>query len=478
MNHYRKLTSVFLLLSFLFINGWLLIKIASSQATSTLPLQKTVSAATDTTPICRFGVNGGAAYDIGSLRVGWYIDYGAAADPAKPNGAEYAPMIRLQQIGADNYSYSPSGTQLQNAILGNPNAEWLIGNEPDRRDVQDDIEPHVYAKAYHELYYLIRSEDPSARIFAGNIVQPTPLRLQYLDMVLASYQATYSTTMPVDGWSIHNFILNEGCDTWGAGIPPGIDTCDGVVVDVDDTDNLAIFQQRVMDFRTWMKDNGYKEIPLYVTEYGILMPQDFGYPSTRVNTFMSGTFDYMMTAEDAAIGYSADNNRLVQKWSWYSVSDKSFNGWQFEPSTQQLSDMGANYQSYTEGLQNEVDVLPTAITTTPPSLYSVSDPVTFTLHANIANIGYLPQETGSLGVRFYDGDPEMGGVQIGAEQFVSVGGGGTAVASVEWSNVSPGTHPVYIAVDLADGECSSLNNAAMYSVLVATDRVFLPIVQR
>lgn len=46
------------------------------------------------------------------------------------------------------------------------------------------MEPHIYAAAYHALYYLIKQADPTARVIAGTIVQPTPLRLRYLDMVL------------------------------------------------------------------------------------------------------------------------------------------------------------------------------------------------------------------------------------------------------------------------------------------------------
>ena len=473
---YRKAISVTLFVFILLINGWLL------TTAQVLPAPKTVITAVDnTTPLCRFSVNGSAnpVYDTSALRIGWYIDYQAQAAPAEPNGADYTPMIRLTQVSTNTYSYSPSGTQLTDAIAGNLGAVWLIGNEPDRRDVQDDIEPHLYAQAYHDLYALIKAEDPSARIFAGNIVQPTPLRLQYLDMILSSYQSTYGTAMPVDGWSIHNFLLNEDCDGWGASVPPGIAcTAPGAVtIGIDETDDTAVFQQRIIDFRTWMKDNGYKETPLYVTEYGILMPQDFNYPSSRVNAYMTATFDYMRTAVSPTLGYAADNDLLVQKWSWYSVDDNGFNGWLFDPANHQLTDMGTNYRDYTAVLQNEVDVLPAALATTPPSLYS-NIPITFTLEADIANIGYMPQDTAPLNVRFYDGDPNMGGVQIGATQVVAVGGGQTAVATVEWSNVPPGAHPVYIVVDDAAGECSFVNNTATFPVLVATERTFLPLVRK
>ena len=61
--------------------------------------------------------------------------------------------------GSNNgFAYTPSGAALTNAIANNPGARWLIGNEPDRRtSIQDNVEPHIYAGAYHELYYLIKA---------------------------------------------------------------------------------------------------------------------------------------------------------------------------------------------------------------------------------------------------------------------------------------------------------------------------------
>ncbi len=94
------------------------------------------------------------------------------------------------------------------AVLANPGATWLIGNEPDS-PVQDNLLPELYARAYHHLYTLIKSYDATARIGAGGIVQPTPLRFQYLDRVLAAYRAYYHQTLPADLWNIHSYILRE-----------------------------------------------------------------------------------------------------------------------------------------------------------------------------------------------------------------------------------------------------------------------------
>ncbi|MBK8047992.1 MAG: hypothetical protein IPK16_13165 [Anaerolineales bacterium] len=178
--------------------------------------QDTTPATVDaTTPLCRLGVNAASdpieKFDIAQLRTGFYIDYSADASPVHPNGAEYMPIIGLEQIqrGKDDYAYHPNGAALDAAIAANLGATWIIGNEPDRRYYQNDMEPAAYARAYHDLYRLLKSKDPNATVLAGAIVQPTPLRLQYLDLVLRAYVAKYREPMPVDGWAIHNFILNE-----------------------------------------------------------------------------------------------------------------------------------------------------------------------------------------------------------------------------------------------------------------------------
>ena len=164
--------------------------------------------------LCRFGVGAPSdvtRYPVNQLRIGWYTDWGARLHPDRPGGIDYLQMVRLNQpqYGVDSYTSVPSASELPGIIAANPGARWVIGNEPDRRDVQDDIEPAVYAHAYHDLYYAIKAADPSARIVAGSIVQPTPLRLQYLDLILDSYRTRYGEPMPVDVWNIHAFILNE-----------------------------------------------------------------------------------------------------------------------------------------------------------------------------------------------------------------------------------------------------------------------------
>lgn len=444
-------------------------------------------------PLCRFGVGAQAEvsiadYDIAPLRLGWYVNWHASASPPRPNGVQYVPTIRLEQLGAGSYTYRPRDSQLQQVISNNPGADWLIGNEPDRIGPwQDDLSPDVYARAYHELYYLIKAADPTAHIFAGGIVQPTAVRLQYLDLVLDSYRDLYGETLPTDGWNIHNFILNEvSCDydpdnCWGAEVPRGVDAPYGEVLTIDDNDNFEVFKQRIVRFRQWMMDRGYDGLPVYLSEYGVQMPPDYGFPPERVNAFMKKTFDYLRTAKDPVLGNPADGYRLIQRWAWWSLIDVSTNGWLFDPSTYDRTVHGDYWAAYTAQLSPTVDLYPVRIFADPSTPYSQGEPVTFTLNALVANSGNV-SSTYSIAVRFYEGHPSSGGVQIGTDQVISplLGCGGNSVAQVEWPGAAPGSHIVYVSVDPAGAiaESDESNNTIGRVILVATQRVFLPLVAR
>lgn len=430
------------------------------------------------TGLCRFSVNflgDEDQYDIRPLRLGWYINYKADAAPTRPHGAEYAPIIDLEQTGpgAEDYIYRPSGQDLVETIAGNPGGHWLIGNEPDRRYFQNDMEPHVYARAYHELYHLIKAQDPTAQIVAGNIVQPTELRLQYLDMILDSYQAQFGAPLPADAWGAHNFILREArCgvipDCWGADIPPGIPADTGELLDIEDNDNVEIFIERVERMRQWMADRGYQETRLFIDEFGVLMPEDLGFPPERVNAFMNATFDYLLSAVDPAIGYPYDGYRLVQRLSWYSSSDDpfTFNGRLWNPANGALTPVGQNYASYVAPLLDVLDYYPATLTATPVAA-APGQAVALTLSARIANQGNLLGQ-GNLVARFYRGNPDSGGVQIGSDVTLPgpTGCGETTTAAVTWTNPTPGAHTIYVRVAAAGGvvETNAANNT--YSQIV------------
>lgn len=443
---------------------------------------------------CHFGVGqvnrSVLSYDISSLNPGWYLSWSSLSNPPRPGGIEFAQMIHVRDSG-----YSPTGTLLASQIAANPGALWLIGNEPDCV-YQDNVLPQKYAQLYHDAYAFIKSNDPTAQVAVGGIVQPTPLRMQYLDIVLNTYVISYGQSLPADAWAIHSFILREAnCsvyrDCWGAGIPPGITATVGIStpLDLDNTDNLSIFQQRVVQFRQWMRNRGYRHIPLLITEYGTLLPyydpdslyydsQGRPFDEERAKVFMYGTFDFMLTAKDTTTGYPSDENRLVQRWIWYSLDDAFYGGALFDYSTLQMQKLGAYFGDYTGSLSPAVDLFAASVGQVGPVPYSPANPVTLTLKARVSNVGNIPLNQ-PVTVRFVDDQ----GHQIGADQVISGALAGCAAVkdvAVIWPNVTPGAHVVRAIADPigAVNEGNENNNEVYGTVWVAKHQIFLPSIAR
>ncbi len=287
-------------------------------------------------------------YNITHLHLGWYLDWRARADPLRPGGVEYVQMVRLK-----GGLLRPDAETIAAIARANPGSLWLIGNEPDVK-WQDNVEPAAYARLYHEAYTAIKGADPPAQVAIGGVSQPTPLRLRYLDAVLDAYREQFGVEMPVDVWNVHNFILREERGSWGVDIPPGLPDDRGVLYEIDDSGNLEAFRRQIWDFRRWMAARGFGGRPLIVSEYGIPMPEDYGFPPERVVAFLRGTFEFFLTAADPALGDPADGYRLVQRWCWYSLDDTTYpTGRLFDPQTGAMTAAGEGWISmvaqWTEG---------------------------------------------------------------------------------------------------------------------------------
>ncbi|MEZ4657210.1 MAG: CARDB domain-containing protein [Caldilineaceae bacterium] len=481
--------------------------------------------ADDPGPFCRFGVNintihAGAVSEISSyntapLGIGWYINYHADATPSHPNGIEYTPMVRLSQefdeaSNTYSYSYSPKGEALQAVIDANPAADWFIGNEPDRLFYQDSMAPEMYAAAYHELYHLIKAADPKARIFwlhraardSAAICRPDPAKLS----------DQFGAKMPVDGWSIHNFILNEqscahfGSGCWGADIPPGIDALSGLIIGLNELEkhrDIELFKQQVQRFRVWMAERGYTGLPVYLSEYGVLLPDWYTkpnpddpanpirlFPPDKVNEFMNSTFDYMLNAADPQLGDPNDDFRLIQRFSWYSVNEKTdslpgfqYNGYLFDPTTFERSLMGDNYANYVSALAETVDLYPVSLNVLPAltaASANASTEIAAILRARIANSGNTLAAQ-SATVRFYEGDPAQGGRQIGADHAITLSGCGDSVSiEMTWNNVATDSHEIFVTVTPGDGivETNGANNARSQTFTPPKALNYLPIVKK
>ena len=258
-------------------------------------------------------------FDWMSPRPGWYLNwfnksYTESRAQAQSLGMEFTPMLRLRADGL-----KPDLATIYRQAKEWPGMVWLVGNEPDVR-WQDDATPEEYACQYYRAWHTIKLADPSAQVAIGGISQVTPLRLRYLEAVLASYEERFGAPMAVDIWNIHAFVLREQAGEWGVDVPPGFEEAtDGMRLDVKDHGDLELVEEQVRRMRAWMAAQGERDKPLYITEYGILLSEEFGFTPSRVINFMVDSFDLFDNLRDEKLGYPQDENRLVQRWLWFST---------------------------------------------------------------------------------------------------------------------------------------------------------------
>lgn len=340
----------------------------------------------------RFGVaapQGVAGYEaqLEDLKAGAYINFGHSLSPARPGGIEYIQVLRVR-----NDVYSAVLSELPGLVAANPGAYWEVGNEPDTSyESQDNVTPETYADRFYAMATLIRSLDPTARIGFGTIVQPTPIRLRYLERawqhLTAEAGGQAAASGLIDFWNVHGFILNEWPGEWGTGVPLGFlcesggqgrcwDDFQGPVFDCDanpgqcwlpvhitypfnETHDNAIFEERVVTLREWMASIGEQDKPLWITEYGSLFPPidppggpDYQNVSdSETARFMTESFDYLLTTTDLAIGCPSDGDRLVQRWFWYSLNDHryTFGGTLYDPDNSQArTEVGTAWINYVD----------------------------------------------------------------------------------------------------------------------------------
>jgi hypothetical protein len=307
---------------------------------------------------------------VDDLGAGWWLDFQANYVVPAENGAEYMHVIWTTQkkdaagnyLNGYNVIPSIANNSLGYLLLSRPGRVWFVGNEVDRgpdpgqtHGGQGDMMPEMYARAYHDIYHYIKKWDPTALVAPSALVEVTPGRIQYLDRVVAAYENLYKRAMPVDLWNMHLYILPEmrrdGIPSYFANIALGTDPALGMlesfnppiagdcdpgnnVFCLSEHDSRPEFIAQVLRMRTWMKQHGYQDTPLIISEYSILLPYELRPPPEgcwvkdeygdcfdpeRVRDFAVDTFEYLETAADPALGYPRDNDRLVQQWLWYGV---------------------------------------------------------------------------------------------------------------------------------------------------------------
>jgi len=252
-------------------------------------------------------------YWAGALESGWYLTWSVE----KRSSGQIPEHWQTVRLGSNCMYPILSYSRWAAALY--PGSVWIIGNEPDVI-WQDNVTPEEFARLYHDAYQAIKAADPTARLAVGGISQGTPLRLAYLDRVLAEYQRLYHGVLPADWWTVHGYVLREQHQSWGVEIPPGFSNLQGVLREVKDHGRLDLFEEQIVAFRRWMANNGFRNTPLALTEFGILMPAKYGYPTDFVVQYLYNTFDWLQNIKDDQLGLPSDANHLVQRWAWFSLA--------------------------------------------------------------------------------------------------------------------------------------------------------------
>ena len=299
----------------------------------------------------RMGFDKISNHDTTALNAGWYLDWGADHLPAHIDGVEYARTISLvtatsfcqPATQASQVTPNLTGTTLIQAVQKHPGALWLIGNEPDSLYNGDSMQAELYAEFYHYFVTAIKGADPTAKVAIGAIVQPSPLRMEYLEKILNHYQMAYGDKLPTDLWNIHFYLLNEGpCGSWGAAVPPFSSQNNGWRLDFNAATllDLEAMENHLRAFRRWMVEQGYQDIPLIITEFGVLPPPSFfGFEDPVAAQFLTDIFAMFRTVTDPS-GYPADGYRLVQMWAWFSTDSSQYGGDLFEIGGAKLTVIG------------------------------------------------------------------------------------------------------------------------------------------
>lgn len=483
-------------------------------------------------PSCRWGVSAiGAdqAYWIDDVGAGWFVFLGGFTDVAGDD-VQIGPVLSVKQDkdGAnylDSYTISPPLPSLTFILDTYPGTLWIVGNEPDRGPGpagpgQDDTFPDVYARAYHEVYHFIKQADPTALVANAGLVQVTPGRLQYLDLMWQSYLEQFGEPMPVDVWNMHIYVLPEagldgspndianialGTDPALAKRGPGAHHSQCALDEIycyAEHDDMVVFEQQARAMRRWMFDHGQRHKPLILSEYSILYPcldpqpdgscgflqdefgNDFG--PQRVQNYLAATADFLETSTDSLIGNPLDDDRLVQQWAWFSINtsgagDVSNLVAKVGGSLTELTELGQAYRARALGAPAYTNLTLAPVAPVTADSPGAGGTVDVTLSADVVNNGSLAYSEAFTVTFFADSDLTQPIDQVlvpalGIEEPAFRGcASQTVPVSVTWPGLTSGLHPFWVQVISQGHQFSSV---AQSFVLVDPERMWFPVMER
>lgn len=233
-----------------------------------------------------FGVDVGdvpaTAGQLDALGPVWYMDYHWDTPTLSGHGRLY--VIRSWEVRGDRGA-------ILSAMQASGPAWWSLGNEPNDPN-QDNVSPEEYAELYHTFEgWAIKAQ--RCKILPAGIANAD---WNWAEAFRKAYRQKYGRYPRVDGWNIHNYVLEEGLNPY----------------------DVAEFQRRILAFHRWMESIGDEQKPLFLTEFGVLYgngccnrPVD---PPDKIQSFMRD-----------AVRWLADSN-LVACWAWFASDANPYNG--------------------------------------------------------------------------------------------------------------------------------------------------------
>jgi len=228
----------------------------------------------------------------------WYYDYSYTS----PTAVGHARLFLAR--------WEPFDDELAAVMRSHPGAWWAVGNEPNDPH-QDYRSPADYARFFHNFYRFAKKADPRCRIIPGGIANAD---WRWAHAFREEYRRLYKRYPAVDGWNIHNYLLDSTLDPY----------------------DVSEFKRRILAFRHWMMEIGEADKPLFLTEFGVLYgagccqrPVD---PPEKTIHFMR-----------EAVTWLAETDH-VQHWAWFILNNAGdFNGGLYDAEGK-LSPYGETYR--------------------------------------------------------------------------------------------------------------------------------------
>jgi len=250
-----------------------------------------------------FGVGVGeapvTAAQLDAIGPVWYMDWRWYTPTIE--GHERLYVIRCWEVGQDQGA-------IPSAMRASGSAWWSLGNEPNDPH-QDNVTPEEYA----ELYHTFEGWAQSARrchILPAGIANAD---WKWAEAFRQAFHEKYARYPRVDGWNIHNYILEPGLDPY----------------------DIGEFQRRILAFHRWMEAIGDGHKPLFLTEFGVLYgdgccgrPLD---PPEKIQSFMREAVHWLLDSD------------VVTCWAWFATYSELYNG-DLMTNEGQLNDLGMTYR--------------------------------------------------------------------------------------------------------------------------------------